>query len=284
MNNKYKIVFIDIDGTLVNDEKIIPKENIEIIKKLKEDGIEVVLTSGRPYNSIQQYSEKSGAVPYVIGSNGGVAVNFKTETNIFTKAIDKNIALEILKKIKSKNLYTVATISGNLAVETEQFSMTPENRSEVKVVESLDEVLTNTNDPIMKFSVINDEKENIEIFRDEIINLFDLSLTKVDTFVIPRRYRKVENKYALPYIMDIMPKNVSKGEAIKELCKYLNIDVPETVVFGDGLNDIEMFKTGGYTVAMGNAADEIKELADVVTKTNNEAGVAYELNKIFYNF
>ncbi len=284
MNNKYKIVFIDIDGTLVNDEKIIPKENIEIIKKLKEDGIEVVLTSGRPYNSIQQYSEKSGAVPYVIGSNGGVAVNFKTETNIFTKAIDKNIALEILKKIKSKNLYTVATISGNLAVETEQFSMTPENRSEVKVVESLDEVLTNTNDPIMKFSVINDEKENIEIFRDEIINLFDLSLTKVDTFVIPRRYRKVENKYALPYIMDIMPKNVSKGEAIKELCKYLNIDVSETVVFGDGLNDIEMFKTGGYTVAMGNAADEIKELADVVTKTNNEAGVAYELNKIFYNF
>lgn len=284
MNNKYKIVFIDIDGTLVNDEKIIPKENIEIIKKLKEDGIEVVLTSGRPYNSIQQYSEKSGAVPYVIGSNGGVAVNFKTETNIFTKAIDKNIALEILKKIKSKNLYTVATISGNLAVETEQFSMTAENRSEVKVVESLDEVLTNTNDPIMKFSVINDEKENIEIFRDEIINLFDLSLTKVDTFVIPRRYRKVENKYALPYIMDIMPKNVSKGEAIKELCKYLNIDVPETVVFGDGLNDIEMFKTGGYTVAMGNAADEIKELADVVTKTNNEAGVAYELNKIFYNF
>ena len=284
MNNKYKIIFIDIDGTLVNDEKIIPKENIEIIKKLKEDGIEVVLTSGRPYNSIQQYSEKSGAVPYVIGSNGGVAVNFKTETNIFTKAIDKNIALEILKKIKSKNLYTVATISGNLAVETEQFSMTAENRSEVKVVESLDEVLTNTNDPIMKFSVINDEKENIEIFRDEIINLFDLSLTKVDTFVIPRRYRKVENKYALPYIMDIMPKNVSKGEAIKELCKYLNIDVPETVVFGDGLNDIEMFKTGGYTVAMGNAADEIKELADVVTKTNNEAGVAYELNKIFYNF
>ena len=284
MNNKYKIVFIDIDGTLVNDEKIIPKENIEIIKKLKEDGIEVVLTSGRPYNSIQQYSEKSGAVPYVIGSNGGVAVNFKTETNIFTKAIDKNIALEILKKIKSKNLYTVATISGNLAVETEQFSMTAENRSEVKVVESLDEVLTNTNDPIVKFSVINDEKENIEIFRDEIINLFDLSLTKVDTFVIPRRYRKVENKYALPYIMDIMPKNVSKGEAIKELCKYLNIDVPETVVFGDGLNDIEMFKTGGYTVAMGNAADEIKELADVVTKTNNEAGVAYELNKIFYNF
>ena len=243
-----------------------------------------MLTSGRPYNSIQQYSEKSGAVPYVIGSNGGVAVNFKTETNIFTKAIDKNIALEILKKIKSKNLYTVATISGNLAVETEQFSMTAENRSEVKVVESLDEVLTNTNDPIMKFSVINDEKENIEIFRDEIINLFDLSLTKVDTFVIPRRYRKVENKYALPYIMDIMPKNVSKGEAIKELCKYLNIDVSETVVFGDGLNDIEMFKTGGYTVAMGNAADEIKELADVVTKTNNEAGVAYELNKIFYNF
>ena len=99
--------------------------------------------------------------------------------------------------------------------------------------------------------------------------------------MIPKKYRKAENDYKLPYVMDIMPKGISKAKAMEELCKYLGIEIAQTVVFGDGLNDIEMFNVGGYKVAMGNAADQIKELADVVTKTNNEAGVAYELNKIF---
>ena len=66
MNNKYKIVFIDIDGTLVNDEKIVPEENIKMIKALKKNGIEVVLASGRPYHSIEKYSTQVGAIPYII--------------------------------------------------------------------------------------------------------------------------------------------------------------------------------------------------------------------------
>lgn len=68
MNNEYKIVFIDIDGTLVNDEKIVPEENIKMIQTLKKNGIEVVLASGRPYHSIEKYSTQVGAIPYIIGS------------------------------------------------------------------------------------------------------------------------------------------------------------------------------------------------------------------------
>lgn len=81
--------------------------------------------------------------------------------------------------------------------------------------------------------------------------------------------------------MDIMPRGISKAKAIEEMCNYLKINLSQTVVFGDGLNDIEMFNVGGYKVAMGNAVKKIKNLADVVTKTNNESGVAYELNEIF---
>ena len=278
MNDNYKIVFIDIDGTLVNDEKQIPKENIETIKKLKTKGIEVVLASGRPYHSIEKYSNIAGAMPYIIGSNGGVVVNYKEDKLLYNANIDKPLALEILKFVKANNLFTAITLSGNLVLENEMYSLTKENRDELIVVNSLEEYLKNTNESIIKFSIMSDNKEDLQIAREKLINKFNITITNVDTFVIPNKYRKAGKN---PYIMDIMKEYVNKGEAIKKLCKYLNLNTQEAIIFGDGLNDIELFELDAYKVAMKNAKDKIKEMADFVTISNNEAGVAYKLNKIF---
>lgn len=278
MDNKYKIVFIDIDGTLVNDEKVIPKENIETIKRLKNEGIEVVLASGRPYHSIEKYSNIVGARPYIIGSNGGGVVNFEDNKILYNANIDKSLALEVLKFIKENNLFTAITMSGNLVLEKEMYSLTKENRDELIEVDSLEEYLKNTNESIIKFSIMSDQKKNLEDAREKMMNKFNLTITNVDTFVIPKKYR-TDGKN--PFIMDIMQEYVSKGEAIKKLCNYLNLKTSETIIFGDGMNDIEMFELDAYKVAMGNAANRIKEMADHITKTNNEAGVAYKLNEIF---
>lgn len=141
MNNEYKIVFIDIDGTLVNDEKIVPEENIKMIQTLKKNGIEVVLASGRPYHSIEKYSTQVGAIPYIIGSNGGIVANFVEDKKIFSTNIEKENVLELVKLIKDNNIYFTVTISGNLLVEDEQYSMTKENRNELIIVNSLEEYL-----------------------------------------------------------------------------------------------------------------------------------------------
>ncbi len=278
MNDNYKIVFIDIDGTLVNDEKQIPKENIETIKKLKTKGIEVVLASGRPYHSIEKYSNIAGAMPYIIGSNGGVVVNYKEDKLLYNANIDKPLALGILKFVKVNSLFTAITLSGNLVLENEMYSLTKENRDELIVVNSLEEYLKNTNESIIKFSIMSDNKEDLQIAREKLINKFNITITNVDTFVIPNKYRKAGKN---PYVMDVMKEYVNKGEAIKKLCKYLNLNTQEAIIFGDGLNDIEMFELDAYKVAMKNAKDKIKEMADFVTISNNEAGVAYKLNKIF---
>ena len=278
MNDNYKIVFIDIDGTLVNDEKQITKEHIETIKKLKTKGIEVVLASGRPYHSIEKYSNIAGAMPYIIGSNGGVVVNYKEDKLLYNANIDKPLALEILKFVKANNLFTAITLSGNLVLENEMYSLTKENRDELIVVNSLEEYLKNTNESIIKFSIMSDNKEDLQIAREKLINKFNITITNVDTFVIPNKYRKAGKN---PYVMDVMKEYVNKGEAIKKLCKYLNLNTQEAIIFGDGLNDIEMFELDAYKVAMKNAKDKIKEMADFVTISNNEAGVAYKLNKIF---
>ena len=184
MNNKYKIVFIDIDGTLVNDEKIVPEENIETIKELKEYGIEVVLASGRPYHSIEKYSKQVGAVPYIIGSNGGIVANFVEDKKIFSTSIKKDIAIEILKLIQKNNIYCTITISGNLIAEDEQYSITRKNRNELVLVTSLEEYLEINEGPIIKFSLMAEEKDKLNEMRKEIIDKFNIEVTEIDEFMI----------------------------------------------------------------------------------------------------
>ena len=83
-----------------------------------------------------------------------------------------------------------------------------------------------------------------------------------------------------PFFLEFMAKNVSKGNAIKALCKRLQISLEEVIVFGDSLNDKSMFEVAGYSVAMGNASDELKKIADEVTLDNNSNGIPYALKEI----
>ena len=282
LENKYKIIFIDIDGTLVDDEKRISEETINIIKNLKENGIFTVLTSGKPYESIRTFSEKCYAIPYLIASNGAIVRNLEKNIDIFNKNIEKDTAIKILSMIKESNLYTMVTISGNLVVDEEKYGVVPKNRPEVIIGESLQKCFKETDKPIIKFSIIDGDKNKISKIREKIIEQFDVSVTQIDVFGVPKSFRKKGEDYPNPYCVDVMPKGVTKAEAIKEIVKYLGINLSETIAFGDGMNDIEMFQTVNYKVAMENAVQELKNMADIITKSNNESGVAVALKKIFF--
>ena len=107
-------------------------------------------------------------------------------------------------------------------------------------------------------------------------------MTPVDIMGLTQKQRKVKNGYiSNPYITDIMAPNTTKGDAIRNLSKYLKIDLSQTIAIGDGRNDIKMFETVGYKIAMKNAVKELYERADAITTTNNNEGVADALEKIF---
>lgn len=283
LKNKYKIIFVDIDGTLVDDEKRISDETVNIIKNLKENGIYTVLTSGKPYESIRAFSEKCYATPYLIASNGAIVRDLEKNIDIFNTSMKKDMAIKILNMIKESNLYTMVTISGNLVVDEEKYGVIPKNRPEVIIYESLQKYFKQTDKPIIKFSIIDGEKDKISKIREKIIKEFDVNVTPIDIFGVPKSFRKEGEDYPNPYCIDVMPKGVTKAEAIKELIEYLDINLSETIAFGDGMNDIEMFQTVNYKVAMENAVQELKDIANTITKSNNESGVAVALNKIFFN-
>ena len=274
--NSYKIIFIDIDGTLVDDEKQLSKRTIDTIKKLKEKGIKIVLTSGRPYGSIEQYSKQCDATPYLIGSNGAIIRNIEKDEDIYIKCIEKQVAIEILKIIRKYNLYTTITVSGNIITDERKYGIIPENRKEVIETESLEKYINEIERPIIKFSIIDNDKDKLINIRKEIMKKFNISITPVDIMGLTKIQRKVGESYIEnPYITDIMSNNITKAEAIKYLTKYLNIDLSQTIALGDGMNDIEMFDTVGYKIAMKNAVKELHQRANMITKTNNECGVAF---------
>ena len=278
----YKIIFIDIDGTLVNDEKQVSKRTINTIKKLKEKGIITVLTSGRPYGSIENYSIQCNALPYLIGSNGAITRNIEKDEYIFIKNIEKQKVLEILKIIRKNNLYTTITVSGNIITDTQKYGLIPENRPEIIETDSLENYINKIERPIIKFSIVDEDKEKLVNIRKELLDKFDITMTPVDIMGLTQKQRKVKNGYiSNPYITDIMAPNTTKADAIRNLSKYLKIDLSQTIAIGDGTNDIEMFETVGYKIAMKNAVKELYERADIITKTNNDDGVAVALEKIF---
>lgn len=282
INNTYKIVFIDIDGTLADDEKNISQATVSTIKKLKDIGVYTVLASGKPYKSIEIFSNKCNATPYLIGSNGAIVKDFEKEITIFSKKIELDTAIQILEVIKSYKSYTMVTVSGNLVVEEEKFGMYPPNRPEVIQTDSVLKYLKNTTDPILKFTIIDPDKEKITKMRETLLNIPNINITPLDIIGIPQTFRRQGEDYPNPYCLDVMPMNITNAEAIKSLLEYLKIDISESIAFGDGMNDIEMFQAVNYKVAMQNAVQELKEIANMVTLSNNESGVAVALNKIFF--
>ena len=280
--NKYKIIFIDIDGTLVDDEKIISEATKDVLRKLKDSGIYIVLTSGKPYKSIETFATKCFSTPYLIGSNGAIVKDFIDDLEIFSKKLEKDVATQILKCIKENNLYTMITISGNLISDERDYGMLPENRSEIIIVDSVTDYLKETNNPILKFTVISQDKLKLDSFRNDVAKIPNMYVLPTDIIPIAPRFWKPKEGESIPYCVDIMALNVSKMESIKTLCNYLNIDKSQTIGIGDGLNDIDMFEAVGYKIAMGNSVPEIKAMADTITLSNNESGVAVALNKMFF--
>ena len=162
MTNDFTIIFIDIDGTLVDDEKNISEETITVLRKLKENGIYIILTSGKPYKSIEAFSKQCFATPYLICSNGAIIKDIEKNIEIFSKELPKEISNHILNCANRHGIFVIATVSGNLVVDKREYGMAPENRDDIILVDSLQEYINSTTFPILKFTVINESKRKLE--------------------------------------------------------------------------------------------------------------------------
>ena len=255
-----KIIFIDIDGTLVDDNKNISIATKNAIKRITDKGILVVITSGRDLVHTINRSISSNASSFVIATGCSVIYNYKNNEFIFLDFFDYSKVVSIWN-------YCIFNDVGIIIKTTDGVYCNIPSRKEYTYI---NDISICKNKQISQFLITSDSYEKMEKVRKHVCD--------VGMFITSLSSSYLEKTSASYYAIDVNNSNVSKGYAVSLLLNYLNIKKEESLCFGDYINDVGMFKECGYSVAMENASDEIKNIANFVTKSNNDDGIAYFLD------
>lgn len=259
-----KIVFIDIDGTLVTTDKRITDNTKASIKRIVDKGIKVVLVSGRDVVHTITFSKNGNCSGFVIACGGAKIYDYINDKNIFEDDFSYEKVLALWNYSIDNEVGLI--LKSNTEVYHNKYSLVT-NGIKYKPIESIKDI---TDFHISQFLVMSDEHKKIDKAYKYVIDK--------GMYVTSLSLSYFENKESDYYGMDANNSDVSKGTAIKILLKYLGIKKEESLCVGDYINDIEMFKACGVKVAMGNAVDELKDMADYITKSNDEEGLSYFLN------
>lgn len=249
------LVFIDLDGTLLNSESQVDDDVVEAIKKLKENNYAPIIATGRTLVEIQHILDKIDTQS-IISMNGQHGIY--NSRVIFNKSMD----IDAIKRLKEK-------------VISNGHELSFYNPSKITITGHSEVAKKN-------YEYLNGKLPPIdgEIYEKEPINML-LILTENGDEEYKREFPEFQFVRNTPYAIDVFEKNVSKGEGIKIFIEELNLKGIPTYAFGDGLNDLEMFETVDYPIAMENASPILKEKAAYVTKSNINRGIEHGLK--YYN-
>ena len=265
-----KIFFADLDGTLLNKQKQITPLTYQTLKEWTDKGYKLVLCSGRALDSVIHVRETLGlgnfSNMYLIGYNGGEIYDCTTKTLLNRVALSFDAAKKCFE------------IAGKLGIHIQTFSdthiITEKEDEEIifykKAVHT--PVIYDKNfmtyldkEPCKCLSIFLHNKELMETFTDSIRQELG---------------NEVNVMTSTPDYIEMCPKNSGKGFSVKWLCDYLNIPLNNSLAAGDEMNDFSMLEAAGVSIAMANGRDFLKEMADVVTETdNNNDGLVPVLKK-----
>ena len=265
---KYKLLVLDIDGTLLNDAKEISKRTLVALQKAQQMGVRVVLASGRPTYGVMPLAkilELGNYGGYILSYNGGQIINAKNGELLFERRINPEM-IPYLEKKARKNGFAIFTYHEDCIITD-----TPDNehiRQEAllnnqKVIKE-EEFSTAIDFAPCKCMLVSDDEEALV----GLENHWKRSLNgALDVF------------RSEPYFLEVVPCSIDKANTLGALLETLDIKQEEVIAIGDGVCDVTMLQLAGLGIAMGNAVDSVKACADMVTTSNEEDGVAIAIEK-----
>lgn len=285
----YKLIAIDLDGTLLNSYGEISQGNREAIEYALKNNVEVVLASGRDPKTMEKISLNLGINNYLIAGNGASIYDIKQEKNIYEKFIKQEKALKIIQICKDNsiflNLYTdkgIITESLNFNVKvfnSENTHKALEKQTNIEVVNDLYQYTKENKLNILKIIICDESK----IIFNNIIQKLKM-IGGVEVLDVEHMSRKkirigteeIDVEY---FYTEISSKNVDKWNAIEFLIEKLQIKKEEVICIGDNINDKKMVENAGIGIAMGNSALAVNNIGDFITEDNNSDGVKIAIYK-----
>ena len=286
----YKLVAIDLDGTMLNHYGEISERTKETVRRCIEKGVEIVLASGRPIDSIKTIAEELGIKGYFIAGNGALVYDLQKNEMIYENYIKKEKVLEIIKICEENsiayNVYTDKVIlTTNLKFNVlyyykENLKKEENKQTNISIVENMYEYVENMKDEKFLKITICDQNETIfhSIIKKvkEISDIEVLDISHMSRKIIKQGTEEIPVEY---FYTEISASNVDKWEAIEFLRKRMGLAKEEVMTIGDNINDKKMIENAGMGIAMKGSTMEILKIARDITETNDNDGVASALEK-----
>lgn len=272
---KYKMICIDMDGTLLNSKHEVSLKNKEAIKKAIDRGIVVAITTGRIFKSAKIYADLLGIKTPIVASNGGFIKEQDEGKVIYKSPLNLKQLKKIDSIIKKYKLNVYYNLYDGIILENEL----DENHSYKKT----NKVAKNNTDKITIIENADIEKA-FKDFEGDILKAICIEDKNIETLKKAKEEMKsiegLEVVSSWSNNFEVMPKGTCKWSGIEQLGKILGIKQEEIVCIGDSENDLSMIKNAGFGIAMGNARDDVKEAAKYITDDNEHDGVGNAIEKI----
>lgn len=261
---KKRLLFLDLDGTLLNDEKQITQGNRDALNQALERGHGVIITTGRPLKSALAQSRRLGLDKpgcYVIAYNGAMVYDWSIQDKVFSRTLDIPSVIRVFEKANEMDEHIQTYDSFDVLVEARGDDEAV--RRYCKMVSMtyrvIGDVHTDLQEAPVKCLVINYEKKD--------------GLLKMQAW-IRENMPEMDCFFSCEQFLEVVPKGMNKGEAVKMLCAMQNVSIADAVAVGDAANDLAMIKAAGIGVAMANGTQEVKAVADYITqRDNNHDGI-----------
>lgn len=264
---KYKLVALDLDGTLLNSDKKISQKNLDAIKRAKENGVKIVIITGRERNSLSTapYIELLDNRELTGYYQGSLVVDEFSGEQMYACTLQKNDCNDVYGDVVKNNLNMIVYRGSNAYAETyDEYSVRYEKHNKTKIT-SLDSIE----------QLVNSD-ENLKM----LITVSPGQIDKYFEYFYNKYSKRMNVVTSSKYYIEFTHKDASKGNALKFIASRYKTDKSEIIAIGDQLNDLSMINFAGMGVAMGNAVGEVKQKADFVTLSNDEDGVAFALENI----
>lgn len=265
--NNIRVIVMDVDGTLTNNEKKITKKTKETLIKAQELGIILILASGRPTTGLNGLAKELEMDKYqglLVSYNGSQVVDCATSEVLFNQPLTVKEVKTILNHIKKLDITPMIDDGKHIYVENiDGFKVEYESKGGNFILKQVDDLEAFVDFKTNKILTSGDPEYLKEIF-DEMKNPF------ID---------ELNCMFTAPFYVEYTAKGIDKANALDTILKPLGYTKDQIIAFGDGQNDASMVAYAGIGVAMENAVDELKEIADFITLSNEEDGIAYALNK-----
>ena len=286
----YKLLAIDLDGTLLNSYGEVTEKTRKALKEARNQGIEVVLSSGRTIDSVENLAIELGVDNYLISGNGAVVYDIQEQQIIYNQFLSKEKVLQIAKICEENSIYynvyteteiVTKSLSYNvLFYYYENLKKTEDKRTQINIVNDVIKYIEEyEKDRFLKITICEKNKLIFNSIIRKISEVKDLDVLNVE-FMSRKKVKSGTDEIPIEYFYtEITNQNVNKWTALEFLMEKLEIKHREVASIGDNMNDKEMIENAGIGIVMGNSNSKMKELADVVVKDNNSDGVCEAIEK-----